>query len=201
MNDTKKCNCCKNIYNVDHFRNNGKECIECRAIRNESKKKWRAQRKEQGLPLDNTSKEKMAEWREKNADHIKKYSLDYYKDNTLVIKVKKKKYRTENRDSLRESYNRWRRDNPERCTELSARRRARKRNATPKWLTEEDFKVMRTFYAESHRLTKETGIDHAVDHIHPLAGEDFCGLHVPWNLQVLTRSENSTKKNYLLNLP
>ena len=84
----------------------------------------------------------------------------------------------------------WREVAPHRST-------AKQQKAMPSWLTEEQQEQMRQLYLEARRLTAETGIRHEVDHIHPLQGETVCGLHVPWNLQILTMTENRRKKNRL----
>ena len=57
---------------------------------------------------------------------------------------------------------------------------------------------IRRFYADAKRKTAETGIPHVVDHIVPLIGENFHGLHVPWNLQVITAEENVRKGNQMV---
>ena len=84
---------------------------------------------------------------------------------------------------------------------LTARRRTKKLLATPKWLTRQDNKQIQAFYLESVLKSDQTGIPHEVDHIVPLQGKTVSGLHVPWNLQVITMSENCKKNNILELIP
>lgn len=77
-------------------------------------------------------------------------------------------------------------------------RKRRHRDATPKWLSKEERNAMRNLYLQARSLTKITGERYVVDHIVPLRGESVCGLHVPWNLRVITQEENLVKSNKLL---
>jgi hypothetical protein len=60
--------------------------------------------------------------------------------------------------------------------------------ATPKWVDKE---AIIAFY-----LKRPTGM--TVDHIMPIRGEISCGLHVPWNLQYLTLTQNIAKGNRIV---
>lgn len=58
-----------------------------------------------------------------------------------------------------------------------------------------DKQAIAKIYAEAAMLTAQTGVRHEVDHIIPLKHPLVCGLHVPENLRVVTRSENARKSN------
>lgn len=58
-----------------------------------------------------------------------------------------------------------------------------------------EHEIVLEFYREARRKTEETGVQYVVDHIYPLNGERSCGLHVSWNMQVITGAENDSKGN------
>lgn len=64
--------------------------------------------------------------------------------------------------------------------------------AWPEWCcSHPDFKRVR----DEYRARKAAGEDVEQDHIVPISSDIVCGLHVPWNLQVITRKENNRKSN------
>lgn len=76
-----------------------------------------------------------------------------------------------------------------------SKRRCAKLQRTPPWLTKEHKEQIKDKYRKAQALQDFTGIPHDVDHIIPLQGEFVSGLHVPWNLRVVTASENRSKHN------
>jgi 5-methylcytosine-specific restriction endonuclease McrA len=88
--------------------------------------------------------------------------------------------------------------NPDLYKELVSLRRRRFRLATPKWLSAEQKLEIRLKYRLAIELSRRTGERYVVDHIVPLQGEEVCGLHVPWNLEVVTQTENLKKSNKLV---
>lgn len=87
----------------------------------------------------------------------------------------------------------YKKNNPGLHQEWRARKYAG--NACPNWLTDIQFMQIDWFYKAAKMMTDTTGIKHVVDHIHPLRGNGFNGLHVPWNLQCITEKANQHKGN------
>ena len=138
---------------------------------------------------------------------------EYKKTNKEILAQKRKIYVEENKEKISEnrrlyyqlnkekelSNNKlYSQSNRDRIYANMSKRRATKLNATPNWLSEKDLEEIRELYQICQMFKLYTGQDYHVDHIIPLQGKDVCGLHVPWNLQVILASENLRKSNKLL---
>jgi 5-methylcytosine-specific restriction endonuclease McrA len=77
----------------------------------------------------------------------------------------------------------------------ASNRRAKQAQATPAWLTNEQFKQIEEFYSMAKELETVFPWKQHVDHVVPINGKDVCGLHVPWNLQILSMKANLEKGN------
>jgi hypothetical protein len=186
------CKTCKNAYE-DEYRKGNRGKLQTRS------KNWRK---------DNPGSHK--EWRDKNRDklhanqkrykdrnreEIRKRGLEhYYKNRDTQLKLAKKR-RDSNIEKEKDRCKKYSKNNRGKVNARTARYRATKLQATPKWTTKEHKKEMQALYIEANRITKETGARHHVDHIVPLQGENVCGLHLPCNLRIILGSENESKNN------
>lgn len=134
-------------------------------------------------------------WVESNPNYRVERDKKYRENNKEKLRLRQAEFRKNNPESRRKSNQKWDKNNPEHKRMIAAKRRARKLNATPHWLTEQDHKEIAKRYAYATYLTNLTGEDWHVDHIHPLQGKNICGLHHPDNLQVIPATENLTKSN------
>lgn len=71
----------------------------------------------------------------------------------------------------------------------------RRSGAAPDWLTDEQWDLISEYHELAGDMSMHSTEDYEVDHIVPIMGRDVCGLEVPWNLQVTTRSHNRKKSN------
>lgn len=115
----------------------------------------------------------------------------------------RKRYSTVLRNDLEYIANRkargakWAIDNRDKTNAKTAARRAMRKQCAPRWLTAEMLAKVEGFYNLARKITEESGIQHEVDHIVPLKSDVVCGLHVPWNLQVISATQNRAKSNRL----
>ena len=101
-------------------------------------------------------------------------------------------------DAVRKYRRKWKKNNLLVVLADSKVRRRRHREATPPWISRKHKIEMRELYKISITMTQTTGVLYVVDHIIPLRSDLVCGLHVPWNLRVITQEENLKKSNKLV---
>jgi hypothetical protein len=144
------------------------------------------------------------EWAKGNVERAE-YFRQYNKSDAGV--TAKQEYYRRNKETVvaranarpleeKQNYKRRHKDKfPEYYATLNNVRKRRHRNATPSWITKVQKQTMRHLYEQAAQLTKITGERYVVDHIVPLINPVVCGLHVPWNLRVITQEENLKKSN------
>lgn len=150
----------------------------------------------------NTNRDKMRAastwWKTENAERVKAYDAASKRANGERNLVAYRAWAARNKDHVKARRAEWLASNYPRVLALNSAYRAAEVGATPAWLTDEHKAQIRALYEDAQRLTAETGVKHHVDHIVPLRGETVTGLHVPWNLRVITAAENVRKKNKLI---
>jgi len=102
------------------------------------------------------------------------------------VAIAKQKWVENNPEKRAEASNNYRLRNPEFYRQYSSLRTRYMLQAKPAWVDEAKL-------LEFYKLAVELGLE--VDHIIPIKHNKVCGLHVPWNLQLLTRAENARKSN------
>lgn len=148
-----------------------------------------------------------AEWTKGSVERAN-YFREYNKRED--VKDRKNEWYMENREAViaaastrpqhvkREYQNAWKERNLVWVRADTKNRRRKHREATPKWLTKVQKAQMREIYKMAITMTQTTGEQYVVDHIVPLRSHEVCGLHVPWNLRVITQEENLKKSNKLV---
>ena len=119
----------------------------------------------------------------------------YYEKNKDLVKARAN---ARPKNEVSQYKKKYKEANPDLYKALTSVRKRRHRNATPKWISTSQKLAMRQLYLQAMELTNLTGERYVVDHIIPLISDEVCGLHVPWNLRVITQEENLRKSNKLL---
>lgn len=177
------------------FRDEHKE--ELRAARHTPEFRAKSREKQRRIRATSpTYKTKRHAYYKKNKDHIIKTGREWRRNNRDRHNKRQREWHAKNPGKGYAAYRRWAARYPEKAAANayvgSAKRRATKRNATPKWV---DAKALRRVYLSCAHANKMSPVKLAVDHIVPLKNSRVCGLHVPWNLRIITARENIQKKN------
>ena len=150
---------------------------------------------------------RISEWNKNNTEKRKQISKRYYQNNKAAEQFRHLQWRTKNTDKFKENSRLWKlknieyvkayyswyaKENKDKVNAKNAKRRAMLLKATPLWA---NFEKISQIYSDAIKISKQTGIEHHVDHIVPLKSNFVCGLHCEANLQIIEGIENLKKHN------
>lgn len=140
-------------------------------------------------------KECNKKYRLANKDQISEYNKKYYYADQEKAVNRVREYYFANHEERKQANSERKKRKRAYYTSKQMEREARKINATPSWVTQEDKKTIEAKYAMAKWLSEVVGVLYHVDHIIPLRGKNVSGLHVPDNLRIITAEENMRKGN------
>lgn len=205
--DTKTCNTCKDSLPLSMFHRNKRakdglqyRCKPCAKIAKKeysktNKKRISEYRKDYYADNKESELKSSKSFRENNKDYVVEYNRSYYQKNKERLKLYSLEYRKSNKELVSNNYKSWARRNRHLRNAIDSKRRAAETSSTPLWLTPEQEEEIKHIYFMAKDCEIVTGEKYHVDHIVPLQGKNICGLHVPWNLQVLPADLNLSKGN------
>lgn len=129
-------------------------------------------------------------------ENRKKRREQYYKNKQPYLD-RSRKQREEKKEAIAIYKREWTRRNQDKKNASNGKRRAIKIQACPKWLDKDAMLLMDSTYAMARWLSLTCFQSYHVDHIVPLNSKLVCGLHVPWNLQIIPAIQNMSKGNKL----
>lgn len=189
-----------NLFSKNSARKDGLH-YNCKPCDSKKTKKWTEKNKEKVRESKkNRRLSRIEEFKLKDKTRYEKNRIleiekrkEYYKNNRKKVAELAKKIRERKSEEIKHYKKEWNSNNRSILNSLAAKRKSLKLNSTPNWLSAIELAQIQEMYDVSIARTAQTGVRHHVDHIHPLHGSGFNGLHVPWNLQILTMSENLSK--------
>lgn len=125
-----------------------------------------------------------------SSEKLKEKARLYSRKNREVRLQKAKEYLEKNRDVINERSRLYKKNNKDVINSINSERRIKKNRFK---LKEDKVNILK-IYKDSLKL-KSYGFDVQVDHIIPINHDIVCGLHVSWNLQILTKDDNIKKSN------
>lgn len=131
---------------------------------------------------------------ELRAERLKKLREEYAQNPKKFIE-RSAKYRQNNPEKHRKASLKWQAANRKKASAVTAKWKAIVKLSTPKWLTAEQLDEIKFTYHLTKELQWLANEKLTVDHTIPIQGKNVTGLHVPWNLQIITKSKNAAKGN------